>query len=121
RAAAARAGLVEVSHTSAAMAHATAAFFRKGERSDAAAALNAGNARDVAAALGAHAERAFSPAAAAARMGRKLVRRIAETGVALVRRDPQAIGRHYLSRLEAAGAATSAQPARAGYVTPSRT
>lgn len=121
RAAAARAGLVEVSHTSAAMAHSTAAFFRKGDRSDAAAALNSDNARAVAAALSKHAERPVAPASVVARLGKKLARRVAETSVAIVRRTPQAIGRHYVSRLESSGAMKAAQPAPAVCVTPSRT
>lgn len=117
RAAAGRAGLVELAETAPAMKAGTSAFFRKGEPWGAEQAINRKNAAQVRMALEAHAQTPFSQGAKLARLWSKGAGAFASARIAISLREPRSIGSHYLKRLPVATLA----PRRACALTPSRT
>jgi hypothetical protein len=116
RAAAGRAGLVELAETAPALKTGASAFFCKGEPWGAEQAINRQNAAQVRAALEAHAQAPFSPGAKLARFWRKGTGALASARVAITLGDPRSIGLHYLGRLPAA----TLSPRTPRILTPSR-
>lgn len=120
RAAAGRAGLVELGETAGAMQNGAAAFFRKGDRWSVERTQNAGNAERVRAALADHEARPVSPLSKAARMARKLSNAIDDARVAAGIGAPRMIGAYYVARLK--GSRSFKTPTRMPTdLTPSRT
>lgn len=119
RAAAGRAGLVEVGETAGAMQNAAAAFFMRGDCWSAEQARNRTNAECVAAALGDDATR-LSPLGRAAKLARKIWRNVDDTRIAARAGAPRMIGRYYVSRYKAAHASRTGVQGRPG-LKPSRT
>ncbi|MFN3891001.1 MAG: methyltransferase domain-containing protein [Beijerinckiaceae bacterium] len=120
RAAAGRAGLVELAETAGEMQNGASAFFRKGDRWTVERTINAANAERVRASLAAHEARAISPLNKAARMARKLSNAINDARIAAGIGAPRMIGAYYVARLKGARSYRAPSPMPAG-LTPSRT
>ena len=103
RAAAGRAGLVELPENANAMRNSAGAFFRKGERFSVEEARRPENAGKVRAMLEAHETGGVSLLGKAARMSRKLVRNISDGRIAASNGAPRMIGRYFVSRLKTCG------------------
>lgn len=121
RAAAGRAGLVEVSETARAMQNGAAAFFKKGEKWSVEQTRNGVNAELVRAALGAHAERSSAPVTKALHMARKLLRNVNDTRIAFTASGPRMIGAYYVSRIKDGLGGNLSSTKLGQRLTPSRT
>jgi SAM-dependent methyltransferase len=106
RAAAGRAGLVEVDETAPVLRNSTAGFFKKGGRWSVEQTHNRANAEQVREALRGHQERPLAPVAKAVHMARKLLRNVNHTRIAVTASAPRMIGAHYVSRIKDANNST---------------
>lgn len=119
RAAAGRAGLVELGETAGAMQDRASAFFRKGKRWSVERARKPENADRVRRALEEHDARGPTLLSQTAKLARKICRNVEHTRIAAGIGSPRMIGRYYVARLKSGAYRTA--PRRAPGLTPSRT
>ncbi len=119
RAAAGRAGLVEMSEPAEHLRNGCAAFFQKGEPWSIEQTRNVANAAQVREAVRSHSARPSEPIRKLLNMARKLIRSVNDALTARRASGPRLIGEHYVSRITRAR--DSEPAARTPVLTPSQT